>query len=120
MPDGLLTSITVQPAGVTYLNFADFVSVFTLSVPWFTSGYSYCRWWGVTCCLTSSESVLPTCTAFQSVGTLTLSGMLTCQASQRAGMLVVLQKCHDLTHLDNTGKHATEFTCWPAHPISQG
>lgn len=104
MPDGLLTSITVQLAGVTYLNFADFINVFTLSVPWFTPGYSYCRWWGVTCCLTSSESVLPTCTAFQSVGTLTLSGMLTCQASQRAGMLVVLQQCQDLTHLYNTGK----------------
>ena len=63
--------------GVTDVSFTQFASLFVLKVPWFTEGYSYCRWWGVTCCLTASESVLPTCTrGFQSVGQITLTGML--------------------------------------------
>lgn len=63
--------------GVKDVNFTQFASLFLLKVPWFTEGYSYCRWWGVTCCLTASESVLPTCTqGFQSVGQLTLTGLL--------------------------------------------
>lgn len=63
-------------AGVTNVSFSTFASIFVLKVPWFTPGYSYCRWWGVTCCLTASESVLPTCTqGFQSVGMLSLTGL---------------------------------------------
>ena len=62
--------------GVEYLNFTNFVQLLTYKVPWLTPGVSYCHWWGVTCCLTSSELVLPSCTqGFQSVGELTLSGI---------------------------------------------
>ena len=46
-----------------------------LKVPWFTPGFSYCRWEGVECCLTSQESTLALCTGgLQSVGTLALTG----------------------------------------------
>ena len=62
------------PAGVTIVDFPLFADIFTVKVPWFTPGFSYCRWWGVTCCLTASEAVLPTCSFLQSVGTITLTG----------------------------------------------
>ncbi len=62
--------------GLEFLNFTSFVQLLTYKVPWLTPGVSYCHWWGVTCCLTSSELVLPSCTqGFQSVGELTLSGI---------------------------------------------
>lgn len=61
-------------AGVTYVDFPLFADIFTFKVPWFTPGFSYCRWWGVTCCLTASESVLPICSFLQSVGSITLTG----------------------------------------------
>ena len=62
--------------GVEFLNFTNFVQLLTFKVPWFTPGVSYCHWWGVTCCLTSSELVLSRCTqGFQSVSELTLSGI---------------------------------------------
>ena len=68
--------LTVHCAGVTNVSFETFAGVFVVKVPWFTPGYSYCRWWGVTCCLTASESVLPTCSqGFQSVGQLSLTGV---------------------------------------------
>ena len=70
-----LTVVLLHCTGVTPVTFSQFASLFVLKVPWFTPGYSYCRWWGVTCCLTASGSVLPTCTrGFQSVGMLTLIG----------------------------------------------
>lgn len=69
--------IALDCTGVANITFLQFASLFVLKVPWFTEGYSYCRWWGVSCCLTASEIVLPTCTrGFQSVGQLTLTGLL--------------------------------------------
>ena len=48
-----------------------------LKVPWFTPGFSYCRWWGVECCLTASEGALPSCSGgLQSIGALALAGQL--------------------------------------------
>ncbi|KAL0023908.1 hypothetical protein WJX79_009620 [Trebouxia sp. C0005] len=61
-------------SSVTYVDFPLFADIFTFKVPWFTPGFSYCRWWGVTCCLTASESVLPICSFLQSVGSITLTG----------------------------------------------
>ena len=61
-----------------------FANLLVFKVPWFTTGFSYCRWWGVTCCLTATESVLPTCTrGFQSVGQIAL-------ASQSGSCLLLL------------------------------
>jgi len=71
---GFLLWQTLVDLGVEFLNFTNFVQFFTFKVPWFTPGVSYCHWWGVMCCLTSSELVLSRCTqGFQSVGELTLS-----------------------------------------------
>ena len=51
-----------------------------LKVPWFTPGFSYCRWWGVECCLTASELTLPTCSGgLQSIGVLALAGKHICR-----------------------------------------
>ncbi len=72
---GLSLTACLSPAGVHFLQFSKFVQLVTFKVPWFTSGYSYCHWWGITCCLTSTVLVLPQCTeGFQSVGQLTLPG----------------------------------------------
>ncbi len=59
---------------LTFVDFPLFADIFTVKVPWFTPGFSYCRWWGVTCCLTASEAVLPICSFLQSVGMITLTG----------------------------------------------
>ncbi|KAL0029412.1 hypothetical protein WJX77_005563 [Trebouxia sp. C0004] len=61
-------------SSVTYVDFPLFANIFTVKVPWFTPGFSYCRWWGVTCCLTASEAVLPICSYLQSVGMIALTG----------------------------------------------
>lgn len=62
-------------AGTVYVDFSIFVGVMLLKVPWFTPGFSYCRWWGVECCLTASEASLPSCTqGLQSIGSLALAG----------------------------------------------
>ncbi len=65
----------IPPAGTVYVDFSMFVGVMLLKVPWFTPGFSYCRWWGVECCLTASEASLPSCTqGLQSIGALALAG----------------------------------------------
>ena len=65
----------IFPAGTVYVDISLFVEVMLLKVPWFTPGFSYCRWWGVECCLTASEASLPACTqGLQSIGALTLAG----------------------------------------------
>jgi hypothetical protein len=65
----------IPPAGTVYVDFSMFVGVMLLKVPWFTPGFSYCRWWGVECCLTASEASLPACTqGLQSIGALALAG----------------------------------------------
>jgi len=65
----------IFPAGTVYVDFSTFVNVMLLKVPWFTPGFSYCRWWGVECCLTASEASLPSCTqGLQSIGALALAG----------------------------------------------
>ncbi|DBA81176.1 TPA: hypothetical protein ACH3X2_006994 [Trebouxia sp. C0005] len=62
-------------SGTVYVDFSTFVGVMLLKVPWFTPGFSYCRWWGVECCLTASEGSLPSCTqGLQSIGVLALGG----------------------------------------------
>ncbi len=64
-------------AGTIYVDFQTFVDVMLLKVPWFTPGFSYCRWWGVECCLTASETSLPSCVGgLQSIGALALAGQL--------------------------------------------
>ena len=90
-----------QFAGTIYVDFPAFVGIMLLKVPWFTPGFSYCRWWGVECCLTASESALPACSGgLQSVGTLALAGQhfisfqvqtaqQTCSAATYDGCLLV-------------------------------
>ncbi|DBA88293.1 TPA: hypothetical protein ACH3X1_016534 [Trebouxia sp. C0004] len=64
-----------QNTRTVYVDFATFVEVMLLKVPWFTPGFSYCRWWGVECCLTASEASLQSCTqGLQSIGALALAG----------------------------------------------
>lgn len=36
-----------QPADTIYVDFPFFVNLVLLKVPWFTPGFSYCRWWYV-------------------------------------------------------------------------
>ena len=62
-------------AGIVPVSFPIFTTFMLLKVPWYTPGFSYCRWWGVECCLTSQQSTLSVCTGgLQSVGTLALTG----------------------------------------------
>lgn len=75
IPMRTLRSSCSASAGTVYVDFSTFVDVMLLKVPWFTPGFSYCRWWGVECCLTASDSSLPSCTeGLQSVGALALAG----------------------------------------------
>lgn len=68
----------VWPAGTYNVSFPEFVGAMLLKVPWLTPGFSYCRWWGVQCCLTAYEASFPTCSGgLQSIGVLALAGQLT-------------------------------------------
>ena len=65
----------VRIAGILNVTFSAFVGTVLLKVPWFTQGFSYCRWWGVECCMSSTEATLPGCTqGLQSIGVLALAG----------------------------------------------
>lgn len=60
------------------VTFPEFVSSMLLKVPWLTPGFSYCRWWGVQCCLTAYEASFPSCSGgLQSIGVLALAGQPT-------------------------------------------
>ena len=99
-------TIQLYIAGVVPVNFTTFVETMLLKVPWFTPGFSYCRWWGVECCMTASELTLPTCSGgLQSIGVLALAGQHLCGRSYLPSTAIA---CTDACF-------ATACCGWPVH-----
>lgn len=81
-------------AGVYVVDFQTFVRVMLLKVPWFTPGFSYCRWWGVECCMTASELSIPGCSqGLQSISVLELAGQRFCFCTCCCGAHVEFAQC---------------------------
>lgn len=100
----------VWPAGTVDVTFPQFVNSMLLKVPWLTPGFSYCRWWGVQCCLTAYEASFASCSGgLQSIGVLALAGQLThlCMIA-KIRILVLRSSCNAPLCISSMSRQASE------------